>query len=44
MRVDPHKALQYQYRSESYHFCSESCREQFKATPEKILRAMTFRS
>jgi len=24
MRVDPHKALQYQYRSESYHFCSES--------------------
>jgi trehalose synthase len=44
MRVDPHKALQYQYRSESYHFCSESCREQFKATPEKILRAMSYRS
>jgi trehalose synthase len=44
MRVDPHKALEYQYRSESYHFCSESCREQFKATPEYFLRAMTFRS
>src|SRR5215208_6146088 len=44
MRVDPHKALQYQYRSESYHFCSESCREQFKATPEYFLRAMTFRA
>lgn len=44
MRVDPHKAWVYQYRSESYHFCSESCREQFKATPEKILRAMSYRS
>jgi trehalose synthase len=44
MRVDPHEALVYQYRSESYYFCSESCREQFKAIPEKILLAMTFRS
>jgi YHS domain-containing protein len=36
--------LEYQYRSESYHFCSESCREQFKATPQKMLRAMSYRS
>jgi YHS domain-containing protein len=44
MRVDPHKALEYVYRGESYHFCSESCREQFKATPEYFLRAMSYRS
>jgi trehalose synthase len=44
MRVDPQKALEYVYRGESYHFCSESCREQFKATPEYFLRAMSYRS
>src|SRR5918999_1322873 len=44
MRVEPHKALEYQYRSESYHFCSESCREQFRANPEYFLRATTHRS
>ena len=44
MRVDPHKALEYTYRGKSYHFCSESCREQFKATPEYFLRAMSYRS
>jgi trehalose synthase len=43
MRVDPHKALEYVYRGESYHFCSESCREQFRATPEYFLR-MSYRS
>jgi YHS domain-containing protein len=44
MRVDPHKALEYTYRGGSYHFCTESCREQFKATPEEVLRAMGYRS
>jgi YHS domain-containing protein len=44
MRIDPHKTLEYMYRGESYHFCSESCREQFKATPEYFLRAISYRS
>jgi trehalose synthase len=44
MRIDPHMASEYVYRGESYHFCSESCREQFKATPEYFLRAMSYRS
>jgi trehalose synthase len=44
MRVDAHKSLEYQYRGESHYFCSESCREQFKATPEYFLRAMSYRS
>ena len=44
MRVDPLVALEYVYGGESYHFCSESCREQFKATPEYFLRAMSYRS
>jgi len=43
MRVDPLVALEYVYGGESYHFCSESCREQFKATPEYFLRAMSYR-
>jgi ubiquinone/menaquinone biosynthesis C-methylase UbiE len=42
MRVDPLVPLE--YGGESYHFCSESCREQFKATPEYFLRAMSYRS
>jgi trehalose synthase len=44
MRIDPHKALEYVYRGKSYNFCSESCRGQFKATPEYFLRAMSYRS
>jgi trehalose synthase len=44
MRTDPHKALEYVYRGEGYHFCSESCRGQFKATPEYFLRAISYRS
>src|SRR5215216_1487134 len=44
MRIDPLVALEYDYGGQSYHFCSESCREQFKATPEYFLRAMSYRS
>jgi trehalose synthase len=44
MRVDPLVALEYAYAGESYHFCSESCREQFKATPEYFLRVTIYRS
>jgi len=44
MRVDPREASEYTYRGESYRFCSESCREQFKTTPEYFLRAMSYRS
>jgi len=44
MRVEPHEALGYAYRGESYHFCSGSCRELFKTTPEYFLRAMGYGS
>jgi trehalose synthase len=44
MRVEPLAALEYSYGGESYHFCSESCREQFKATPEYFLRARSYSS
>jgi len=44
MRLDPGQALEYMYRGHRYHFCSESCREQFKATPEYFLRATVYRS
>jgi trehalose synthase len=44
MRLDPEEALEYAYRGHRYHFCSESCREQFRATPEYFLRAMSYRS
>ncbi|HSK82457.1 MAG TPA: glycosyltransferase [Rubrobacter sp.] len=44
MRIDPRQASEYVYREHRYHFCSESCREQFRATPEYFLRAMSYRS
>jgi len=44
MGVDPTQALEYTYRGHRYHFCSESCREQFRATPEYFLRATAYRS
>ena len=44
MRLDPRQALEYTYRGHRYHFCSESCREQFKTTPEYFLRATAYRS
>jgi trehalose synthase len=44
MRVDPSQAPEYVYREHRYHYCSESCREQFRATPEHFLRAMSYRS
>src|SRR5918993_4317194 len=37
MLLDPEKAPEYAYRGQRYHFCSESCREQFRATPEYFL-------
>jgi len=44
MRVDPLVALEYSYRGERHYFCSESCREQFGATLEYFLRAMSYRA
>ncbi len=44
VRLAQPKALEYTYRGESYHLCSGSCREQFKATPGYFLRAMSYRS
>lgn len=40
MLLDPQAALTYEYRSHRYHFCSESCREQFRVAPEYFLRAV----
>ena len=40
MLLDPQAALEYEYRGHRYHFCSESCREQFGAAPEYFLRAV----
>src|SRR5918993_4925779 len=37
MRLDPEEVPEYAYRGQRYHFCSESCREQFRATPEYFL-------
>ena len=39
MRLDPAEALEYQYSGRVYRFCSETCRQQFKATPGHFLRA-----
>jgi trehalose synthase len=39
MRLDPEEALEYEYAGRAYHFCSETCREQFRAAPEYFLRA-----
>jgi trehalose synthase len=44
MRLGPKQTLEYTYRGHRYRFCSESCREQFKATPEYFLRATVYRS
>ena len=39
MRLDPDESLEYEYTRRTYYFCSESCRQQFKAAPEYFLRA-----
>jgi trehalose synthase len=39
MRLDTGRALEYEYAGQTYHFCSETCRQLFKATPEYFLRA-----
>lgn len=40
MLLDPRAALEYEYQRHRYHFCSESCREQFRVAPEYFLRAV----
>jgi YHS domain-containing protein len=41
MRVESkEKAPSYEYAGHAYHFCSESCREQFRAAPEYFLRTV----
>ena len=30
-------ALNYEYKGETYYFCSEGCREEFRKDPEKYL-------
>lgn len=40
MLLDSQAALEYEYRNHRYHFCSESCREQFRVAPEYFLRSV----
>ena len=40
MRLAPDEGISYEYAGHLYHFCSESCREQFRQTPEYFLRAV----
>lgn len=40
MLLDPRAALEYEYQGHRYHFCSGSCREQFRGAPEYFLRAV----
>ena len=37
MTVDPEQALSHEHAGETYHFCSEHCRNKFAADPETIL-------
>ena len=30
-------ALSYEYRGETYYFCSENCKEQFRQNPDQFL-------
>jgi trehalose synthase len=39
MQLDPAKALADEHRGRTYYFCSESCRQEFTAAPERFLRA-----
>ena len=39
MQLDPEEALEYEYAGRAYQFCSETCHQQFEATPEPFLRA-----
>jgi len=39
MQLDPGEALEYEYAGHTYRFCSETCRQLFKATPEYFLRS-----
>lgn len=42
MRLTPPDGdIGYEYGGHNYHFCSTSCREQFRETPEYFLRAVT---
>jgi trehalose synthase len=38
--LDPAEVLEYVYAGRAYRFCSETCRQQFEATPEPFLRAI----
>lgn len=39
MQLDPDEALKYEYAGRANHFCSEAYRQEFKATPDQLLRA-----
>jgi YHS domain-containing protein len=39
LHLDPEEGLEYEYAGRAYRFCSETCRQQFEATPEPFLQA-----
>jgi len=36
MKVDPRKAIEYEYKGKTFHFCSPNCEAHFKLDPEKF--------
>jgi Cu+-exporting ATPase len=39
MEIDQQKSAgSFDYKGRTYHFCSESCRDQFSKNPEKFLK------
>ncbi|MBK5134099.1 heavy metal translocating P-type ATPase, partial [Candidatus Bathyarchaeota archaeon] len=36
MEIDPRKAIEYEYKEKTFHFCSANCEAHFKLDPEKF--------
>lgn len=36
MNVDPQSAISYEYKGQTYYFCSDHCRTKFQAEPAKF--------
>ncbi len=36
MEIDPRRAIEYEYQSKEYHFCSPNCEAHFKREPERF--------
>ncbi|MFX0104733.1 MAG: YHS domain-containing protein, partial [Candidatus Hodarchaeota archaeon] len=36
MKIDPRRAIEYEYKGKIYHFCSSNCETHFKREPERF--------